>query len=428
MTDIVETQRRRKIIRAGLIGNLSEWYDFAIYGYFITVISPQFFPSDNPTVSLLAAFGAFAAGFIVRPLGTAVFGYIGDKLGRAKALTISIWAMAIPTVLIGMLPNYEAIGVLAPIMILLLRVVQGLSVGGEFTSSIIFLVERAEPDRRSRTGSWSKIGATGGILLGAATGALLSSVLTETQIAEWGWRVPFFLGALTGLVGVYLRRQVADEEQAAPPQHSPIKEAFRSHWRLIVKLAAMKIALGVGYYTAFVYGVTYIRDVDGLSSTRAYEVNVLAMLVLLALIPIAALLADRIGRRPMLVVGTGILTFGAVPFFMLMHNTDPATILLGEIGFALGIATFSAGLTAAVVELAPPEVRCTTIALSHNIAMALFGGTTPLIATWLIASTGDPLAPGYWVAAGSAISFLTIVLFIPETRLRPLFPTATAAA
>ncbi|MEL6279232.1 MAG: MFS transporter [Pseudomonadota bacterium] len=428
MTDIVETQRRRKIIRAGLIGNLSEWYDFAIYGYFITVISPQFFPSDNPTVSLLAAFGAFAAGFLVRPLGAIVFGYIGDKLGRSRALTISIWAMAIPTVLIGMLPNYEAIGVLAPILIILFRVVQGLSVGGEFTSSIIFLVERAEPDRRSRTGSWSKIGATGGILLGAATGALLSSVLTETQIAEWGWRVPFFLGALTGLVGVYLRRQVADEEQAAPPQHSPIKDTFRRHWRLVLTLMAMKIALTVGYYTAFVYGVTYVRDVSGLPNTQAYEVNVLAMFILLLMLPVMATLADKIGRRPMLLVGSGTLVFGAVPFFMLMNHSDPALILLGEIGFAFGVAAFSAGSTATVVEITPPEVRCTIVALSHNLAAGLFGGTTPLIATWMLSSTGDPLAPGYWVAAASAISFITILVLIPETRQRPLFRATTQAS
>ncbi|MEL6416288.1 MAG: MFS transporter [Pseudomonadota bacterium] len=198
------------------------------------------------------------------------------------------------------------------------------------------------------------------------------------------------------------------------------KPAFAQHWRLIFKVTAMKITLGVGFYGIFVYAVTYIREIDGFSAVQAFELNLAAMLALVALLPLASILSDTIGRRPLLLIGSGILAFGGIPLFSLIHSTSAVTVLIGELGFALGIACFSAGATAACAELVPSETRCTVVAIAHNTAMALFGGTTPLIAAWLLTSTGDPIAPGYWIAGASLFSFLAILTTIPETRGRSL--------
>jgi len=215
--------RARRPILAGIVGNVMEWYDFAVYGYFAAIIGRHFFPAENPVSSLLAAFGVFAAGFLMRPVGSIVFGHIGDRAGRKAALTLSVLAMAIPTLLIGLLPTFAQIGLAAPALLVLLRLVQGLSVGGEYGTSITFLVERASPERRGFFGGWSVVGATGGILLGSAVGAVVTTVLGAAETAAWGWRVPFLLGITVGLTGLYLRRTLIEERLASaePPPRLP---------------------------------------------------------------------------------------------------------------------------------------------------------------------------------------------------------------
>ncbi|MEY3882722.1 MAG: Proline/betaine transporter, partial [Pseudomonadota bacterium] len=194
-----------KIIIIGLIGNMMEWYDFAVYGYFAMIIGKLFFPMTDPAVSLIASFGAFAAGFLVRPLGGLVFGRIGDLVGRQKAMTLSVIAMAVPTVLMGCLPTYETIGIAAPILLIVLRIIQGLSVGGEYTSSLIFLAENAPKNRKAFTAVWGVWGGTAGILLGSGVGLLVSSFLSDDQLVNWGWRIPFAIGGLVALTGWWIR-------------------------------------------------------------------------------------------------------------------------------------------------------------------------------------------------------------------------------
>ena len=203
---------RKRVITAGVVGNVLEWYDFGVYGFFASIIAVQFFPSDNPTLSLLAAFGAFAAGFLMRPVGAAIFGHIGDRYGRGRALQLSVLCMAIPTFLIGLLPNYETIGITAAILMVLLRMLQGIAVGGEHTSSIVFLAESAPPGRRGFFTCWSQFGATGGILLGSAVGAYLSSTLDAEALNSWGWRAAFVAGIAVSIAGLFIRRGLS-----APP-------------------------------------------------------------------------------------------------------------------------------------------------------------------------------------------------------------------
>ena len=246
----------RRVIAAGAIGNVLEWYDFAVYGYFAASIGRAFFPSEDPVAQVLAAFGIFAVGFLMRPIGGAVIGAIGDRLGRRAALTFSVAALAIPTFLVGVLPDYQTLGIAAPILLTLLRMVQGLSVGGEYTTSIIFIIEQSPPNRRGLVGALGCCGAIGGILLGSATGALLASVMSEQALESWGWRLPFLLGLVVDIAGVILRRHVHETPRKAPASRSPLLDTVRNHGPLLGRLAALSVFNSVGFYLMFVYIVS----------------------------------------------------------------------------------------------------------------------------------------------------------------------------
>ncbi len=406
---------RSRIILAGLIGNVMEWYDFAVYGYFASVIGHLFFPSASAAVSLIAAFGAFAAGFLVRPLGGIVFGRVADLLGRKRALTLSVIAMAVPTVTIGVLPTYETIGIAAPIAIVLLRIVQGLSVGGEYTCSLVFLAENALEKRRAFYAVWGFWGAVAGILLGSAVGAVLTNILDDQAITDWAWRLPFLLGALVAGTGLLVRRAIQAEAPATEAKQ-PVRDTFGRHRRSVIRVIFLNVANGVSFYAAFVYAVTYIKSIDALPSRIAFNLNTGAMALLLVIAPVAALMADRYGRRPLILAGAAIIAFGAVPLFVLIHHPDPVLIFAGEVGFVLGVGLLNGGLAGANVELIPPPVRCTGLAFAYNAAIGYFGGTTPLIAAWLITATGNPIAPAFWIAACGLVTLVTAVFFVRETR------------
>ena len=409
----------RRIILAGLIGNVMEWYDFAVYGFFASVIGQQFFPSENPGVSLIAAFGAFAAGFLVRPLGGLLFGRIGDLVGRSRALILSVLTMAVPTVLIGLLPTYQSIGLAAPILLVSLRIIQGLSVGGEYTSSLVFLVENAPKNRRAFNAIWGVWGATAGILLGSGVGALLANVLDPSDVANWGWRLPFIVGALVAGTGYLVRRSIHADKPSSESQ-SPILDSFGKHRLSVIRIALLNIGFGVSFYAAFVYAVTYIKEVDKLSGDVAFNLNTLSMSLLLLILPVGAWLTDRFGRRPLLIMGSAILTVGSIPLFHLIHTTDPMIIFLGEVGFAVTIGLVAGSIVTASVELIPAAVRCTGLAFAYNAAIGIFGGTTPLISATLITMTGNPIMPAYWITLSGGITLLTAIFLIPETSKQKL--------
>lgn len=393
---------------AGIVGNVLEWYDFAVYGYFAPSIGKHFFPSDNAAAQLIASFGVFAAGFLMRPLGGLVFGHLGDRLGRNPALILSILAMAFPTFLIGVLPGHATLGVLAPLLLVILRMIQGLSVGGEFTTSSVYLVEMARHGHRGLAASLSPFGATAGVLLGSAVGAAATKIMSQAALDAWGWRVPFLLGLLVGIGGLLVRRHLPESDPAAKRESaaapSPIVTAFRSEWRTIIRLVCLNAFLGVGFYLSFVFAVTYLEEFVHISASRAFDINTASMAVLLAAIPVGGALSDSLGRKPILVAGSaGGLVLGW-PLLWMMHQPSSALILAGQMGLAVLVGAFAGALPAAMAESLPRHVRCTAVSFAYNLSVGVLGGATPLVATYLIYRSHSDLAPAYFLVASAAIS------------------------
>ncbi len=421
----MEPTSRRRVIVAGMIGNALEWYDFSIYGYFVGAIGQHFFPRENHTAQLLAAFGVFAIGYMMRPIGGAVVGHIGDRLGRRAALTFSVAAMAIPTFLIGLLPGYAILGVAAPVLFTLLRMMQGLSTGGEYTSSLVFLVERAPEGRRGLTAAFGPFGAIAGVLLGSAMGWLFAAVMSPEALADWGWRIPFLLGLGVGLAGFFLRRNMPELPRTEQRGRAPLAEVFRDHWRLLITLAAFSVFNGVGFYITFVYIASWLQSIDRMPLSRALEINTISMCLMPAMFLATAWLSDRYGRKPLLLVSTIAGFFAAVPLFLLMEHPGALFALFGQIGLTLIVAVFIGAQAASMVEIAPVRVRCTAVGLGYNITLGIVGGMTPLAATWLVQRTGDELAPAFLIMAAAVITLIAI-LRLPETYRATLGPETAA--
>jgi MHS family proline/betaine transporter-like MFS transporter len=402
---------RARVIAAGAIGNVLEWYDFAVYGYFATAIGRAFFPKEDPVAQVLAAFGIFAVGFLMRPIGGALVGHIGDKYGRRVALTFSVAAMAIPTFLVGILPGYEVLGMLAPIALTLLRMIQGLSVGGEYTTSIVFMVEHAPPGRRGLIGAMGCCGAVGGILLGSATGALLTAVLPAEAMSAWGWRVPFLLGLLVGLAGFFLRRHLAEGAAKGGDGRSPLRETIQRHGGLLLRLAGLSMFNAVSFYLLFVYVVSWLQLADGIAPAHALAINSTSMLVLLPCMIGMGALSDRMGRKPILLAATVLAFVSAVPLFWLMHHDQRLLVQLGQLGFVLSVGMFLGTQPTLMVEEVPAAIRCTAVALGYNVTLGVVGGLSPLAATWLVERTGDDLSPAYMIMAAAAVSFVSVLGF-----------------
>jgi MHS family proline/betaine transporter-like MFS transporter len=404
---------RRGVI-AGVAGNVLEWYDFALFGFFARQIGAHFFPAHDPTASLLAAFGTFAAGFVMRPLGGALFGWVGDRFGRKQALLWSVMAMAFPSFFIGVLPSTETIGIAAPILLFAFRLMQGLAVGGEYGASSVFLVEGAEPGRRGWMGSWGPVGAFTGTLLGSAAGAIVNAWMSPEAVMAYGWRIPFILGIAVGLGGIAIRRYYIERVPHQAPSRSPLAEALQAHWLTTLHLVALVAGLAVGFYTTFVYAATWLGQVAQVPAGTALWINTLAMALSLVASLAAGALSDRIGRRPVLIAWGAALMLLAYPLMSLMARGVTSGIVVGQVGLALLVAAGSGALPATMAELAPWRVRCTVVSVSHNLGMALLGGTTPLVGTWLISRTGAPLAPAVYLAAAGALSLIAALL-LPRT-------------
>jgi MHS family proline/betaine transporter-like MFS transporter len=405
-------------VTAGVIGNVLEWYDFAVYGFFAPILAAKFFPNDDPRVSLLAAFGAFAVGFLMRPVGAAVFGHIGDRYGRARALLFSVAMMAVPTVLMGLLPTYDTIGIAASVLIVALRMCQGIAVGGEFTASIVFLAENAPARRRGFFASFSMFGATMGTMLGAAIGALLTNALSPEALASWGWRAAFVSGIVVAVVGIIIRRGMFDSPGKAAVA-SPLTVAFREHRWQVLRVLGLNLASAATYYTLFVYAATWLSQTTKIERAVALDVQTVTILTFLVVLPIAAWVSDRVGRKFMLTLGMTACLLLAYPLLNVMHAGAIATTAAAQMAFGALLALQMASIPAAMTEMFPHSIRVSAVSVGYGLAYALFGGTAPFVAVWLIGVTGSDTAFAWYLIGLTAIS-LVLALGIQDRRAEPL--------
>lgn len=416
MTNRQEASNRSNVV-AGMVGNTLEWYDFAVYGFLAPILGRRFFPADYPVASLLAAFSVFAIGYLMRPIGGAIFGHIGDKFGRKPSLLLSITAMGLTTTSIGILPDHAQIGIFATVLLVILRMLQGLSVGGEYTSSIVFVAEHAPNLRRGLLTGWIQFGCFAGFLLGSATGALTSNVINQQAMDNWGWRVPFLLGGVIAVCGLFVRRHLTESPVMSTLQEklrSPVKVVIRRHWRLIVRVVLLVLPSGMGFNLLFFYAPSYLTEALHMTTSRALDINTLGLLALLATTLPAAMLSDYLGRKPLWYFLTLGLVLFSWPLWWLMHEDRFFLNLAGHVGFAFLLGTGLAAMPAMLAEIFPAEVRCSGVSIAFNLCIGLFGGTAPLIATYLVERTANDMAPVYYIMASGVVSFV-VALRLPET-------------
>ncbi len=429
-SESVPTRHQNPLVRtviAGAVGNVMEWYDFGLFGFFAPTLAVLFFPKEDRLASLAGTFGVFATGFLMRPLGGVLFGRLGDRVGRKRALELSVLLMASSTTLLGLLPTYATLGPFAAMLLTVVRLLQGLSVGGEYVGSMSFLVEHAPANRRAFVGSWSSFTVVLGSLMGSGVASLATSVLSESQLTSWGWRVPFLAGSLFGVVGLWLRRGVAESpvfletQKAGGLAENPIADVLRHDRRAFFVTLGLTGLSSVGFYIPFVWLASWLSRINtpALPESQVLAANTVALFALLVFTPLSGLASDRLGRRPMFLVSAVGYTILSYPIMRYLSHGTLQAAMLGSLAFAAINGVYSGCMAATMVELFPTRTRYTGIAISYNLGQAVLGGTAALVATSLIESTGDNLAPAWYLSACSGVAAVA-ALFIPARHGRPL--------
>ncbi len=401
----------RKTLLAGAIGNAIEFYDFIVYAYLAGYFAAHFFPTHDPVAALLASYGAFATGMIMRPVGAILFGNIGDRIGRKAALQLSVLLIAIPTLMIGLLPTYAVIGLWAPALLILMRMLQGLSVGGEYSSSIVFLIEHAPEKRRGFVGGFSPMGAFGGLLLGTGASFLCTAILGKEVMADWGWRVPFLSSVLLTGVGIWARRSLGHEiMQRQDMLQSPVRTAFRNYWRPMLAIALANTATGIVSFVGFMYAVPWMTKLTGISTTTALAINLLSLLLVSLLSVAGGWLGDVFGKLRITRLGVLILLLGAWPAFELFASGQVSLMMLGGLLLAIGQGLYLGPLSASMATLLPHKVRVTGLSFGYSLAVGVFGGLAPMLTEFLIARFQLTMAPAMVIILGALVSLLTLCL------------------
>ncbi|WP_266585492.1 MFS transporter [Streptomyces sp. NBC_00452] len=414
----------RRLAAASLAGTAIEFYDFFVYGTAAALfLGPLFFPAFSPVAGTLAAFATFGVGFVARPLGSVLFGHIGDRRGRRPVLVGSLLLTGASTVAVGCVPTYESIGVAAPLLLLVLRFLQGLGLGGEWGGAVLLTAEHAPAERRALWSSFPQVGPALGFLLANGVVLALSATLPEAQFAQWGWRVPFWAAGVLAAVGLWLRSSLAESPSFLDiDDHArvPLVEVVREHWRLVLLTAG---ALSVGYaifYSVTTWSLAYGTERLGVSRTVMLTCIMAAVVVKGALTPVAALLGDRYGRRPMCLAGCAAAVLWMFPTVALLATGEPLLMFTGFLGALIAFITMFGVIAAYLPELYEPRVRCTGAAVGYNLGGVLGGALTPIAATALAEHGGRvPWGVGAYLTAIALLSLGCFAL-LPETRPVPV--------
>ncbi|KMS65993.1 MFS transporter [Prauserella rugosa] len=455
---VIRPSRLKRTISGTAVGNMMEWYDFGIFAFLVPTISQVFFAGQG-SGSVVATFTMFAAAFVARPIGGMIFGPLGDRLGRRRVLAITMITMACGTLGIGLIPSYEAIGFWSPLLLLLGRLVQGFSTGGEYAGAMTYLGEHSPDTRRGFLTSWLEFGTLSGYVLGAAVATTVTTVVPEQALLSWGWRIPFLVAGPLGLIGLYVRTRLEESpafeqqtgrhdtsegdrragdtgsESSAPDSSEPprrsVREQFRDTvikpWRPLLVCIGLVVTYNVVNYTLTQYFPTYLSEEVGLPATPALLIVLGVMVVLIAIIPFGGRLSDRIGRNPILYTGCGLVVVASVPAFLLVNAGGYLAAFAGTLLIGLTLLCFNSTLPSTLPALFPVDVRYGTLAIAYNVATSVFGGTTPLIASSLVAGTGNPIVPAFLLIAAGIIGAISVV-FTREKARRPLPGSPPSAA
>ncbi|TDT32605.1 MFS transporter [Naumannella halotolerans] len=420
-----QAKKARTVMGASAIGHFVEWFDFAVYAYAAPMIALLFFPEFDPAAALLSTFAVYAVGFVARPIGAFVLGALGDRYGRKRVLAGVILLMGVSTTCIGLLPTYATIGVAAPILLVLCRMLQGLSAAGETIGSNSFVAEHSPIATRGRNVGIVYTASNLPPVLAALLVLWLTTALAPEAYESWGWRVPFLLGAPLAVVGLYIRTRVEESpaflemRETRTVETAPICTVFAEQWPAILRVFAMAAVASLGYYSLTGYFYSYMTVTIGLSSSDALISNSIALLITFFTVPLAAAASDRVGRRPMLLLAIAVSAIVAVPAYLLVGVGTLTTAVIAQsmLGLALGLVFGPAGPS--YVEMFPARVRFTGASISYNLAFTIFGGTAPLLATALVTATGSTIAPAWYIVIVTVLALL-VLWSMPETRHRSM--------
>ncbi|KWF70010.1 glycine betaine/L-proline transporter ProP [Burkholderia pseudomultivorans] len=427
---IVDHAVLKRAVGAMAFGNAMEWFDFGVYSYIAVTLGKVFFPSSSPSAQLLATFGTFAAAFLVRPLGGMVFGPLGDRIGRQRVLAMTMIMMAVGTVAIGLIPSYASIGIMAPVLLLVARLVQGFSTGGEYGGAATFIAEFSTDKRRGFMGSFLEFGTLTGYILGAGTVAVLTASLSQEALLSWGWRVPFFIAGPLGLVGLYVRMKLeetpafkkeidAREGNANPQPRHTLVELLAGQWKPLLQCVGLVLIFNVTDYMALSYLPSYLSATLHVEESHGLFLVLLVMVLMMPMTLYAGHLSDRIGRKRVMMFGCAGLLVLSVPALMLIRTGGMLPVFGGMLIYGTLLSTFTGVMPSALPALFPTKIRYGALAIGFNVSVSLFGGTTPLVTAWLVDATGDLMMPAYYLMGASFIGIVS-VLALRETARQPL--------
>jgi len=415
MTLTAKPQSKLSTVIRVTSGNFIEMYDFFIFGFYATYISKAFFPSDSEYASLMLTFATFGAGFLMRPLGAILLGGYIDRIGRRKGLVLTLGIMATGTAMVAFIPSYATIGLLAPLLVLVGRLLQGFSAGVELGGVSVYLSEMATPGHKGIYVSWQSASQQVAIIFSAALGYILNESISKEVIADWGWRIPFFIGCMIIPIVFQIRRSLQETEEFLAKKHHPtFKEIIKSlaiNWQLVVAGMMLIVMTTVSFYLITVYTPTFGKSVMKLSIVDSLLITLFVGLSNFIWLPVMAALSDRIGRWPIMALFSGLTLFTAYPTLnWLVANPSYEHMLLAELWLSFLYASYNGATIVALTEIIPIQIRTTGFSLAYSLATALFGGFTPLVSTWLIETTGDKASPGYWMAMAGGMGLIATAL------------------